>query len=75
LFAFFGIFFVFLAVINIHDIQIQYHFLTFFGVLASGALRWPVDPFQPSFVPWLKPLVTPLIGWKRNCVLVLPFLF
>jgi len=24
--------------------------------------RWPMGPFQQSFPPWLKPLVTPLLA-------------
>jgi len=47
-FAFFGLFSFFLASIVIHDIQIHYHFLTFFGVLARGPLSAKFPPLAQT---------------------------
>jgi len=56
--------------INIHNIQIHYHFLTFFGVLASGPPTLTSEPPSAKLCPlWLKPPVTPLLanpGWKTQ---------
>ena len=41
-FPFFAVFSFFLAGIEIHDMGIHYHFLTYFWVLTTGLLRWPV---------------------------------
>jgi len=46
----------FLASLDLHDIRINYHFLTFFpSVSAPHGSQWA--PFQLSFAPWLTPLV------------------
>jgi len=54
--------------------EIHYHLFLNFGYLTP--LRLPVVPLQPSFVPWLKSLLTPLPmspgSHRQECFVVTP---
>ena len=65
--------FVFLANIGIHDIWVDYHFLAFFWVLASGPPTMTNGPPPVEFCsPWLKPLATPLCKASSNAATMPP---
>jgi len=59
-FAFFGVFSFLLPSIDIHDIRVHFHFLTFFWVLASVPYGGQWTHFSYVFPPWPKPLPTTL---------------
>jgi len=63
-FAFFGVFSVFLAIIDIHDIKVHYS-LTFFGMLASDSPTLTSGPPSAKLCPPGSNL------WLRHCLLLI----